>query len=136
MNTTSTPRIAPISTFNKVFFPLLAAGVVLAFVRGLVGLGVALAAALVYVGVAIWRAQRGKDSAFTRISAAQPYDELDRAIMMRGFAWVGMAAFILQTIVVLVCLLFEIGSPVGEGVRLLVIALALGVANIVAMRAG
>ena len=120
MNTTSTPRVEPISIFNKVLFPLLAAGALLAFVRGLAGLGIALAAGLAYVGVSIWRAQRGKDSVLTRVSAAQPYDEGDRAVMLRGFA----------------CLIFEIGSPVGEALRLLVVSLALGVANIVAVRAG
>ena len=41
MNTTSTPRVEPISIFNKVLFPLLAAGALLAFVRGLAGLGIA-----------------------------------------------------------------------------------------------
>ncbi|MBP6997929.1 MAG: hypothetical protein KBB39_17480 [Phycicoccus sp.] len=136
MNTTSTPRVEPISIFNKVLFPLLAAGALLAFVRGLAGLGIALAAGLAYVGVSIWRAQRGKDSVLTRVSAAQPYDEGDRAVMLRGFAWLGMGVFILQTIAVLVCLIFEIGSPVGEALRLLVVSLALGVANIVAVRAG
>lgn len=128
---TTTTRI---SVFNKVFITLLAAAAVLCLARGAWALGLALLAAIAFVGWSVQRARAGKGSDFERVSAAQPFDERDALTIERGFAILGMFAFILQTLLFVWAAAMHPAEINSEAARLLVLALALGVANAVALR--
>lgn len=127
-------EIRPLSPFNKVFIPLLAICAILGLARGQWFLALMVIVGVVAVGISVWRAQRGRGGVFERISAAQAYDERDHELQTTGFAWLGMLAFILQTLVVLVSMAINRSAAPAEAVRLLVLAVGLGVANWIAVR--
>ncbi|MCE1178807.1 MAG: hypothetical protein LWW86_07210 [Micrococcales bacterium] len=125
----------PISLFNRIFVPLLLIGAGAAFWRDAPQVGIAVLLAVAFVGVTIWRAQRGMGSAYERVNALQPYDERDRELTMTGFGYLGMALFIVQTLLFLYAAVTH-GDITGEAVRLLAVCLISIVATTVAVRRG
>ncbi len=90
-----------ITWFNRIYLAVFVAGAAWSLLEGQVLFGAALAAGAGAVAVSIVRATRGRGSDFERVSAVQPFDERDRAASTWSFAVVGMAAIILQTVVLL-----------------------------------
>ncbi|XVX19189.1 hypothetical protein ACQP1U_12785 [Actinomycetota bacterium] len=125
----------PISPFNRIFVPLLLVGGAAAIWRGQTSIGLAVLAGVTFVAVSIWRAQRGLGNTYERVNAIQPYDERDRELTMTGFGYLGMALFILQTLLFLYAVITQ-GDIVGEAVRLLAVCAISIIATTVAVRRG
>ncbi len=125
-----------ISWFNRLYLALFAVGALGAAVSGEWWMSAALVLALAVVAIFIVRSLRGRGSDLTRISAAQPYDERDRAASTWSFAVVGMAAIIGQTALVVAGLVRDgVADPLVL-VQFLILMLVWSVAATVAVRRG
>lgn len=114
----------------------LAAAVVMAVLGRWVE-AVVFAVVVLFLGASAVYARSGRSGDLTRLNAAEYLDERDRAAATQGFAAVGVTALLLGfALLVLATVLLEPGEPMFLVLigNLLVLAVAWGVANWVALR--
>lgn len=98
---------------------------------------VVFAVVVLFLGASAVYARSGRSGDLTRLNAAEYLDERDRAAATQGFAAVGVTALLLGfALLVLATVLLEPGEPMFLVLigNLLVLAVAWGVANWVALR--
>jgi hypothetical protein len=127
--------LTALTWFNKIGLAVLGVGVVYLALAGQSTAAILWSAGLLYLCVAVYRSVRGRAGDTERVDAAQPYDERDAAAIRSGFAAVGQVAFLGQVAIVI----WHMGRPdepglLVESVKVVVLAVVLGVANRAALQ--
>lgn len=123
-----------ITWFNRAMLVVLAAGAVLALVKGLWIPAVVLAVAFAIMAALIVRAAGGGGSDQTRIDAAQPYDEREARVALSGFALAGQVAVVVQTGLVIYAMVTDQDCLQTEAMRLFLLGAVVAFGNARALR--